>query len=109
MNVVVLARELLNKAFGHTPITLDVMRNVQRDLEELQGNLAMRIARIPTMSPNPETFENNRDYNLWARLLLSCLGDKNWWFLHSPLLNSSIGQVWADPRPWYISIGLIFC
>lgn len=104
----VVARELLNKAFGQTLLMLGVMQNVQCDLQELQGNLAMRRARIPTMSPNLETFENNRDYNLWARLLLSCLGEKNWWFLHSSLLNPTISEVWTDQRPWYISIGLKF-
>lgn len=86
-------------------MTLNDIRNTQRDLEDFGVQTAKRIARIPYV-PIEETYQSNREFNTWARLLLSAFGDQNWWFMHSPLLHRSINQAWNEVLPRYTSDAL---
>ena len=98
----VVSRSLLNKTFGSKPMSLSDIRDTQRDLEKLERETSKRIARIPYVTLE-ETYENNRGFNKWARLVLSALGDQNWWLMHSPVLHRSISQAWNEFLPRYRS------
>ena len=78
------------------------LRDTQRDLTQLEEALTRGLALIPTNDRPQQTYEDNKSYNLWAKLLLSSLGDKNWWFMKSPLLHRSINQAWSELLPMYV-------
>jgi len=79
-------------------MTIDDMKSVRKDLETLKRKLTERAKRISLIHPT-NTYENNSKFNMWANILLTTLSDKNWWFLHSPLLNRSINQAWRSMIP----------
>ena len=83
-------------------MTLNDVRQTQRDLEDFGSQTTKRVARIPYVTIE-ETHESNREFNTWARLLLSAFGDQNWWFMHSPLLHRSISQAWNEVLPRCVS------
>ncbi|KAI1611053.1 fungal-specific transcription factor domain-containing protein [Exophiala viscosa] len=91
-------RELLNKTFRHESMTMNDLESVRNSLESLQQQMQERVGRIP-LHTESHTYENSPDLNLWAKILLSALGDKNWWFLHSSLLHRSINQAWRMMMP----------
>ncbi|ETI20750.1 hypothetical protein G647_07092 [Cladophialophora carrionii CBS 160.54] len=91
-------RKLLDKAFHEDQMTIDDMVSARNDLQLLRRQLRARSQLIPIDSSN-NTYEDNPQFNMWAKVLLTTLGDKNWWFLHTPLLHRSITQAWQSLIP----------
>lgn len=94
----VLVRKLLDKAFHQEQMTMTDMISTRNDLQLLRKEMHERSRRIAIQS-SIDTFEDNPRLNKWARIILITLGDKNWWFLHTPLLHRSITQAWHNLIP----------
>lgn len=91
-------RKLLDKAFHQEQMTMTDMISARNDLQLLRRDMRDRSRRISTKEPI-DTYENNYRFNTWARIILVTLGDKNWWFLYTPLLHRSITQAWHNLIP----------
>ena len=79
-------------------MTTNDMISARNDLQLLRQELKARSRRIP-IDTSDNTFESNIQFNMWAKIILTTLGDKNWWFLHTPLLHRSITQAWQSFIP----------
>ena len=79
-------------------MTIHEMRSIREEMQTFTWRMAERMARIP-VNTSMDTYENNARFNLWARILLSPLGDKNWWFLHSPVLSRMTNQTGPELIP----------
>lgn len=79
-------------------MTIDDMKSARDDLEKLGRKLKDLAQRIPIEAMST-TYRNDIQFNMWAKILLSLMSDKNWWFLHSPLLHRSINQAWQAMTP----------
>ncbi|KAF2811337.1 uncharacterized protein BDZ99DRAFT_273857 [Mytilinidion resinicola] len=92
------ARELLNKTFGPKPMTSDDLKSTQQELERFQERILKTAKRI-TISTATEAYENNNELNAWAKLVLWAMGDRYWWYMHSPVLNRAISRAWSNLLP----------
>ena len=96
---VVVTRRMLTRLYGQQPIVRKDITDIQSELERSKIDLLARAARIPESPEGLPTFEGNKHFNRWARLLLSALSDKNWCFAYSPMLRSTISQAWLKLYP----------
>lgn len=86
-------RTLLDLALDHPQTTVDDIKSMENDLLKLEQDMLKCVQRIPHNTHN-NTYEDNPTFNQWARIILSALGDKNWWLMRSPLLHRIINPVY---------------
>jgi hypothetical protein len=89
----VINRRLLEQTIRHDSLMPNDILSIYHDLERLRAELRERSSLIIVES-SVNTYENNVDFNMWAKVVLTTLGDKNWWFLHSPTLHQPEAPEW---------------
>jgi hypothetical protein len=60
------------------------------ELEKVQGFLKLHIDRMLQLPTITETYETNRNFMLWASLLLTAMNEKNWSLVQQRLDQQSI-------------------
>ncbi|KUJ13630.1 uncharacterized protein LY89DRAFT_785273 [Mollisia scopiformis] len=78
-------------SFDPSSISSRDINDLKDELVKLESFLFQQVKRIPSDTEN-STYEDNENFNSWAKVLLSALGSKNWWFLHSPILHRALSQ-----------------
>lgn len=97
----------MDLALQHPKTAVFDIKAMETELRKLEQTMLACVQRIPHETQN-STYEDNETFNRWSRILLSALGDKNWWFMYCPflrriidpecMLSSSMWVAWSINR-----------